>query len=112
MAADITHLRGRLRDLVARQAPELAQLVTMDTVMERALGRQERALLSTLPDWLVQHFDRLRLAAASARDATSPSARWLDVFRRDMQDLLLAELDLRLQPSEGLVGALRTTVTA
>ena len=112
MDADISHLRGRLRDLVARQAPELAQLVTMDTVMERALGRQERALLSTLPDWLVQHFDRLRLAAASARDATSPSARWLDVFRRDMQDLLLAELDLRLQPSEGLVGALRTTVTA
>lgn len=112
MDADISHLRGRLRGLLAQQAPELAQLAAMDAVMERALGRHERALLSTLPDWLVQHFDRLRLAAASAPDATSPSARWLDVFRRDMQDLLLAELDLRLQPSEGLVAALRTTVTA
>ncbi|GAB3752013.1 DUF3348 family protein [Lysobacter olei] len=111
MEADIGHLRGRLRGLMTQQAPELAPLAAMDAVMERALGRQERALLARLPEWLAQHFDRLRLAAAAAPDATSPSARWLDVFRQDMQSLLLAELDLRLQPSEGLVSALRTTVT-
>nr|WP_242006744.1 DUF3348 family protein [Lysobacter ruishenii] len=112
MDADISHLRGRLRGLLTQQAPELAQLAAMDAVMERALGRQERALLSTLPEWLCRHFDRLHLAAAAAPDAISPSARWLDVFRQDMQSLLLAELDLRLQPSEGLVAALRSTVTA
>jgi hypothetical protein len=112
MDADISHLRGRLRGLLAQQAPHLAQLAAMDAVMERALGRQERAMLSTLPEWLGQHFDRLRLAAASAPDDNLPSARWLDVFRQDMQSLLLAELDLRLQPSEGLIAALRTTVTA
>lgn len=111
MDADISHLRGRLRGLLTQQAPQLAQLAAMDAVMERALGRQERALLATLPEWLAQHFDRVRLAAADAPDTSSPSPRWLDVFRKDMQSLLLAELDLRLKPSEGLVAALRTTVT-
>ncbi|WP_128596424.1 DUF3348 family protein, partial [Paraburkholderia kirstenboschensis] len=33
---------------------------------------------------------------------------WLDVFRKDMQSVLLAELDVRLQPVEGLLAALRT----
>lgn len=33
---------------------------------------------------------------------------WLDVFRKDMRSVLLAELDVRLQPVEGLLAALRT----
>ncbi|NYT67102.1 uncharacterized protein DUF3348 [Pusillimonas noertemannii] len=32
---------------------------------------------------------------------------WLDTFREDMRSVLLAELDLRLQPIEGLLCALR-----
>ncbi|MFT4065730.1 DUF3348 domain-containing protein [Paraburkholderia sp.] len=32
---------------------------------------------------------------------------WLDVFRKDMQSVLLAELDVRFQPVEGLLAALR-----
>ncbi|XUW92089.1 DUF3348 domain-containing protein [Burkholderia sp. M6-3] len=39
--------------------------------------------------------------------AVAPNA-WLDVFRKDMQSVLLAELDVRLQPVEGLLAALRT----
>jgi Protein of unknown function (DUF3348) len=33
---------------------------------------------------------------------------WLDNFRHDMRQLLLAELDLRLQPSLGLLQTLRS----
>ncbi|KAE8755722.1 DUF3348 family protein, partial [Paraburkholderia madseniana] len=33
---------------------------------------------------------------------------WLNTFRKDMQSVLLAELDVRLQPVEGLLAALRT----
>ncbi|HEX7936672.1 MAG TPA: DUF3348 family protein, partial [Paraburkholderia sp.] len=49
-------------------------------------------------------------AAAAAAAAAQPSApgAWLDVFRKDMQSVLLAELDVRLQPVEGLLAALRT----
>lgn len=34
---------------------------------------------------------------------------WLDVFRNDMRSVLLAELDVRLQPVEGLLAALRAS---
>jgi hypothetical protein len=43
--------------------------------------------------------------------AASPvdPAAWLDVFRKDMQGVLLAELDIRFQPVEGLLEALRVS---
>ncbi|HKU00950.1 MAG TPA: DUF3348 domain-containing protein [Paraburkholderia sp.] len=45
-------------------------------------------------------------AQASPLGATAPGA-WLDVFRKDVQSVLLAELDVRFQPVEGLLAALR-----
>lgn len=38
-----------------------------------------------------------------------PPGAWLDTFRADMRAVLLAELDVRLQPVEGLLAALRTS---
>lgn len=46
--------------------------------------------------------------AAPAAAAPTPGA-WLDTFRADMRSVLLAELDVRLQPVEGLLAALRTS---
>ena len=46
--------------------------------------------------------------AASTAPAITPGA-WLDTFRADMRSVLLAELDVRLQPVEGLLAALRTS---
>ncbi|KRC86064.1 hypothetical protein D3C87_437100 [compost metagenome] len=40
--------------------------------------------------------------------AATPGA-WLDTFRNDMRSVLLAELDVRLQPVEGLLAALRAS---
>ena len=34
---------------------------------------------------------------------------WLTTFRKDMRSVLLAELDIRLQPIEGLLAALRAS---
>ena len=58
-------------------------------------------------------------AAAAALDAAPANAAapvpaitagaWLDTFRADMRAVLLAELDVRLQPVEGLLAALRTS---
>jgi hypothetical protein len=48
---------------------------------------------------------------ATVRDKTTaaapPAGAWLDAFREDMHAVLLAELDLRFQPVEGLLAALR-----
>ncbi|MFC0676809.1 DUF3348 family protein [Lysobacter korlensis] len=116
MDADIRHLRGRMRARLTLRGGPQARLAAMDAVMEQALTPHERALLGPIADLLGQHFERLRQAAQTSPDRPAPSAStalrtsrtWLDVFRRDMQQLLHAELELRMQPTQGLLAALRT----
>ncbi|WP_286900266.1 DUF3348 domain-containing protein [Achromobacter sp. UBA2119] len=48
-------------------------------------------------------------ANAAAPVAAITAGAWLDTFRADMRAVLLAELDVRLQPVEGLLAALRTS---
>ncbi|MFC4525971.1 DUF3348 domain-containing protein [Dyella halodurans] len=116
MQAATGNLRGRLRDRLAQQSAELARLAEVDAVMELALSPREQTLLASVPALLGEHFERLRqaeqiaLADAAAVETTSTAmpGAWLDVFRKDMQSVLLAELDVRFQPVEGLLAALRT----
>jgi len=96
-------LRGRLREMLAA-SPRLARLAEVDAAMEQVLAPREHALLAGVPDLLGRHFDRLRQKASPAATA----AAWLDRFRLDMRELLLAELDLRFSPVEALLAALRT----
>ncbi|WP_345251243.1 DUF3348 family protein, partial [Pigmentiphaga soli] len=113
METAIAALRGRLRGALAAGTPGMARLAALDAVMERALGARERGLLAGVPALLETRFDRLRRAAAqdagTEGDAAGdpPPGSWLAVFRKDMQRVLLAELDIRLQPVEGLLAALR-----
>jgi len=117
METGIGNLRGRLRAMLAAMTPEMTRLAVVDAIMERALGARERSLFGTVPGLLGGHFERLRKAdqapdapadgAAPADSAAAPPGAWLDVFRKDMQSVLLAELDIRFQPVEGLLAALR-----
>jgi hypothetical protein len=100
----------------------MAKLAAVDVVMEQVLAVQERSLLSGVPALLEKRFRRLRQAALeaqaepaadqatpdpSAGGGTRPAPAWQDVFHKDLQDVLLAELDFRFQPVEGLLEALR-----
>ncbi|AGW92845.1 MULTISPECIES: DUF3348 domain-containing protein [Cupriavidus] len=115
METAIGNLRGRLRIALSGRAPGMAKLAMVDTVMERVLGAREQSLLGTVPALLEAHFQRLRQAEAAAlaeaqaagQPAPVTAGAWLAVFRKDMQSVLLAELDLRFQPIEGLLAALR-----
>lgn len=104
-------LRGRLRDMLA-QRPDRARLAELDAFMEQVLSPREQGLFATLPGLLGGHFTRLQQAAveaASPSDGDSAfSTSWLDAFRRDMQAIALDELDVRFQPIDGLLAALRT----
>lgn len=109
MQAATGRLRGRLRDLLAQRSPELARLAEVDAVMELVLSPREQRLLASVPVLLGEHFERLRPAAPDpATTAGSAPAAWRDVFNRDMHGVLLAELDVRFHPIEGLLAALRT----
>lgn len=100
MQAATGRLRGKLRDALAQGSADAARLADVDAVMEVALTPREHALLAKVPALLEQRFERLRAGG------TIP---WLDTFRRDMQGVLLAELDLRFQPVDALLAALRTS---
>ncbi|CAG4887306.1 DUF3348 domain-containing protein [Paraburkholderia saeva] len=116
METAISELRGRLRRMLAARTPDMARLALVDATMERALGAHERNLLGAVPGLLAGHFERLRQAGQAAPDDAPASVNtppvtsdfWLDVFRKDMQSVLLAELDVRFQPVEGLLAALHT----
>jgi hypothetical protein len=68
-----------------------------------------------VPVLLEEHFKRLHRADHAAQADTQAPAEhkgvypegWLVAFRKDMQSVLLAELDIRLQPVEGLLEVLR-----
>jgi len=110
-------LRGRLRDMLALQSPAKARLAEVDAVMEATLSPREQALLAVVPGLLGLHYQRLRDAAlpeptgADAPDdtpATPAAGPWLARFRQDMRTALLAELEVRFHPIDGLLAALRT----
>lgn len=96
MQAETGRLRGRLRDMLASGSPAQARLAEVDAVMEMTLTPHEHALLGAVPGLLGQHFQRLNAPSRMRR------------FQQDMQHVLLAELDVRFQPVEGLLAALRT----
>ena len=97
MEREIAGLRGRLRTALASHTPQAARLAMLDTVMEQVLGAREQAVLAAVPGMLEPHFTRLR----------GGQGAWLNVFRRDMQSVLLAELEIRFQPVDALLAALR-----
>jgi hypothetical protein len=110
MEAGIGPLRGRLRALLAASSPAMARLAAVDVVMEQVLAAREHSLLAAVPALLEKHFKRLRQASPETMgepEGEAEAGEWLHVFRKDMKNVLLAELDFRFQPIEGLLEALR-----
>ncbi len=121
MNAAIGPLRATLRAALSGHAPRLERLAALDAVLDQALAARERKLLATVPVLLGKRFEHLfkahREALGEARAADDPQrwmqpGAWLAVFCGEMQAVLLAELDLRLQPIAGLVAALNNEVTS
>ena len=131
METAVSSLRARLRAAVAAASPQHARLAAVDAVMEQALLPQAQRLTSAVVVLLERRFrtlqadaDEVAQRAVNPRPAPlgSPSPAevrgkdsapaWLEVFRQDLEAVLLAELDFRFQPIEGLMAALRSTLLA
>ena len=115
MNAHIGPLRASVRSALADHSPALKRLAALDGVLDQALGPRERNLLATVPQLLAKRFEHLHQAHKTARvDTATPDdpeawlqpGGWLAVFCKDMQAVLLAELDVRLHPVAGLIDAL------
>ena len=93
MEARIGLLRARVRVALSGHSSRLRRLAALDAVLEQALSARERQLLSTVPQWLEKHFERSRQARQ-------------ELDGKEMQGVLLAELETRLQPVNGMIDAL------
>lgn len=95
MELRIDALRVHARAQLALVSPQLAQLAAMDAVMEQMLGDRTQKTLAALPGLLERRCARLRKQGAGGPDA------WTGA----LQELLLAELETRLEPVVGLIEA-------
>lgn len=121
METALAALRGQLRAALAHASPAQARLAALDAVFGDALAHRETALLALLPGKLERHLERLQGARDSAAPPNPPTPpapapageprqpAWLAPFRQDLQQLLQAELELRLQPALGLLAAMHDT---
>ena len=114
MELHVEPLRVNLRTALHNASPALRKLAELDVVMERVLRAREGQLLARVPVLLKKRFVTLygahqeQLAASSQAD--SPAAwmhpgGWLTCFCQNLHTVLLAEVELRLQPSAGLLEA-------
>ena len=115
MEANIVPLRARVRAALASRSPSQSRLAAVDAALDEALRERERRVFSMVPVLLEKHFQRLRTAhqadLARRQEPDNPdrwmqAGGWLARYCQDMQGALLAELDTRLQPVEGLLAAL------
>jgi hypothetical protein len=97
-------LRGHVRQRLAESTPAHAQLAALDQQMEQLFGGREQRLLGGLPSFLRARYQALRRQAAAS--GPPHDLAWLRSFEAEFEQLLLAELDLRLQPVTGLIEAL------
>lgn len=106
MEADISVLRAQARAVLAQQSPGLGRLAALDAVMEDVVDSHEQSALAIMPTLLERHFTRLRQTHEAGN-----SRGWLNQFRNDLHQALRSELALRLQPTQGLLDALRAHQT-
>jgi hypothetical protein len=116
MDVSVAALRAKLRSVAARASAAMQQLCTLDEALESIFNPREDTLLAGMPALLEKRFKHLFKAHQKAL-AHSPSeddpaqwlapTGWLARFCHELQTVLLAELDMRLQPTLGLLEALQ-----
>jgi hypothetical protein len=116
MELSIQPLRVNVREAVAKASPSLKKLADLDETLEKILRDRESKLLWKVPVLLRKRFEQLfkehQQKLADAQQADNPAGwaqagGWLARFCNDMQMVLLAEVELRLQPTMGLIEAFK-----
>lgn len=97
--------RGQLRNAMSTGTSAMRQLAALDGVLDDMLTPREQRLLGSVSVYLESRFEQRRSAA------TQGEATWVDGFNQDMRQMLLAELQHRQQPIQGMVDAAQQFAT-
>lgn len=110
----IEQLRAVVRKLIASRSLNLSQLAALDQTISKSMSGHTRKHFSIVPKILKIRFEQLyfeycdNISSDEQKDNIASwleSDGWLTQFYAEMQQLLLAEFEVRLQPVIGLVEA-------
>lgn len=114
MDARLAALRALIRQSLSMGPEGLRRLALLDAVMDQMLGAREQRLWASLPGHLERRMAHLRAAHQQQLEAAGRDDEpqrwalpggWLFAFEQDLRALLLAELQVRLEPLAGLLEA-------
>ncbi|WP_101759859.1 DUF3348 family protein [Oceanicoccus sp. KOV_DT_Chl] len=118
MDLKIQYLTAAIRKMMNGWSIELAKLSLLDKTMSEMLAPHKRKFFAVVPNLMGKRFEHLFLEdqqlqlaikndlAADAETVNQGPPGWYPKLRSEIQQLLLAELDVRLQPALGLVEAI------
>lgn len=98
MALKVAALRASVRQALSQASSRLRQLAALDAVLEQTLSGREHKLMAAVPLLLEKRFEQLKRELPEG---------WHGAYVGEMQEMLRAELELRLQPVIGLMSAMR-----
>jgi hypothetical protein len=108
----VAQLRKALLERLRCKSDALAQVAAVEVALGPILVKYSRRCLATLPRLVAQRFEHLRLHQRQQERIADEPERWLQTggwlarFHDELQQLLHAELTLRLQPLEGMLSCL------
>ncbi len=106
MEANILKLQIAIRRRVSAYSPQLSQLVVLESKLNEILLGYSRKALGAIPALLAKRFHFLHVDPLETAEGGDKENKALQTFLVEMQSVLLAELDSRLQPTLGLIEAL------
>ncbi|HQS21700.1 MULTISPECIES: DUF3348 family protein [unclassified Acidovorax] len=120
MDAKLGAVRAQMRQWLSTGARSVRQLAMLDSVMEQMFHAREQRAWAMLSGYVerrlvYRHKEHQKMLQTTGR-ADDPqrwrqSGGWLWAFEQDLQALLLAEMQARLQPIYGLLEAARNDKT-
>ncbi len=103
--AGVAPWRARVRAVLHKASSALQQLAALDAAFETILSERESKLLAKIPALLQKRFVSLLQNQEPGAPTAPTDNAWQIRFGQDLQAVLVAHLDLRLQPTLGLLEA-------
>lgn len=114
MSAKIQGLRSFVRDTLAASSLNMAKLALLDNTLEETIGFPLRSGFASVSKLIARYSQTVaaQLKESVTREQTSGQAlaSQLAEFHEALHQLLAAELELRLQPVQGLISAFNQEV--
>ncbi len=111
IAATTRQLRDKVRKTMKEQGQNLARLAELDSVFDHTMAGYTSQCFSQISKVLEQRFQALKTASEQSPESGTQAGDWLHRYCEEAQTLLLAELDVRLEPVLGLLEACHNEVS-